>query len=196
MISTLPRSLIEEAKKVLSGTHYKTYYRGTNNKKEEHLIASGNLRNSTNHVTGEKENGLSVSDTPSVGKYFSYMYELTGKEIGTGSDGEPLLDTNTIKFIRWVNESSTLTESTNIVQLPQTNDVKTMNKFIKDKSDVYVQNHVKLYHGTHPNHPIMEQGLLHQHLQQEDYRCNQEVVMYIWLQPLKWRNNLVILVMG
>ncbi len=36
------------------------------------------------------------------------MYELTGKEIGTGSDGEPLLDTNTIKFTRWVNESSTL----------------------------------------------------------------------------------------
>ena len=54
----------------------------------------------------------------------------------------------------------TLTESTNIVQLPQTNDVKTINKFIKDKSDIYVQNHIKLYHGTHPNHPIKEQGLL------------------------------------
>lgn len=35
-----------------------------------------------------------------------------------------------------------------------------MNKFIKGNSDIYVQKMIKLYHGTHPSHDIMNQGLL------------------------------------
>ena len=81
------------------------YYRGTNNKSEEDLIKSGDMRPSLNHIDKSREKGLSVSDTDNVGKYFKYLYKLRGTEVGEGSDGEPLLDVDSLEFVNWVTES-------------------------------------------------------------------------------------------
>lgn len=78
------------------------YYRGTNNSNEDQLVKSRQLRPSLNHITNKRERGISVSDVPDVGKYFDFMYMLTGTEVGEGADGEPLLDPNTVEFIKWV----------------------------------------------------------------------------------------------
>lgn len=89
----------------------KVYYRGTNNKNEPDLITSGKLRPSIDHLTGKSESGVSVSDVPDVGKYFQYLYKVTGTELSSvGSDGEPLLDPETMKFVKWV-KAPTLAES-------------------------------------------------------------------------------------
>lgn len=80
----------------------KIYYRGTDNHDEDVLVGNKTLLPSLNHITNDREIGISVSDVPSVSKYFKYMYKLTGKEVGEGSDGEPLLDPATIEFIKWV----------------------------------------------------------------------------------------------
>lgn len=105
MIHNLPHSLIEAAKKILTEGHDKIYYRGTNNKDEEELIQTGKIHKSKNHITGKYEKGLSVSDTKNVGEYFKFLYTLSGKEIGVGSDGEPVLDVGSLKFKNWINES-------------------------------------------------------------------------------------------
>lgn len=78
------------------------YYRGTNNPNEEQLVNNKTLRASTNNITKNLEIGISVSDVDSVGSYFKYLYMLTGTEIGIGSDGEPLLDPTSVKFVKWV----------------------------------------------------------------------------------------------
>jgi len=78
------------------------YYRGTDNKDEEYLVKDRTIQKSRNHLTGQIEAGLSVSDVPSVGRYFKHMYTLTGSEIGQGADGEPLLDIKTVRFIKWI----------------------------------------------------------------------------------------------
>ena len=99
MINTLPKSLIEAAKNIIGN---KIYYRGTDNPKEQYLINTETIRPSINHVTGKPEIGLSVSDVPSISKYFRYMYSLHGDEVGIGSDGEPLLSLGSIEFIEWI----------------------------------------------------------------------------------------------
>jgi hypothetical protein len=78
------------------------YYRGTNNRDEESWIRQGTIQRSTNHLTGQQEAGLSVSDVSTVGRYFKHLYALSGREVGTGADGEPLLDIRTVKFIKWI----------------------------------------------------------------------------------------------
>jgi len=80
----------------------KTYYRGTNNIHEPALLMQGILTKSKNHLTGDEENGLSVSDVSDVGDFFDHMYLVTGEEIGLGADGEPLLDLDTAKFLQWI----------------------------------------------------------------------------------------------
>lgn len=80
----------------------KVYFRGTNNSKEDELVKSKQLRPSLNHITNKREIGVSVSDVPDVGNYFQYLYKVTGTEVGTGADGEPLLDPKTIEFVKWV----------------------------------------------------------------------------------------------
>jgi hypothetical protein len=80
----------------------KVYYRGTNNPSEDTLVKSKKLLPSLNHLTGQREKGISVSDVPDVGEYFKYLYKIKGIEIGEGADGEPLLDPNTIYFVKWV----------------------------------------------------------------------------------------------
>ena len=48
-------------------------------------------------MTGEKEDGVSVWESP---KYpFKYQYRVTGEVSGVGSDGEPLLDPKSIKLV-------------------------------------------------------------------------------------------------
>jgi hypothetical protein len=73
------------------------FYRGTDNPKEIEYLKNGTMRVSTNHMTGEKEDGVSVWESP---KYpFKYQYRVTGKVSGVGSDGEPLLDPASIKLV-------------------------------------------------------------------------------------------------
>lgn len=73
------------------------FYRGTDNPKEIEYLKAGTMRVSTNHMTGEKEDGVSVWENP---KYsFKYQYQVTGKISGVGSDGEPLLDPKSIKLV-------------------------------------------------------------------------------------------------
>jgi len=79
-----------------------SYYRGTNNIHEPELIKNKQLRASKNHISGKHESGLSVSDTLHISNFFKYVYKVSGREIGIGSDGEPILDIESIKFIKWV----------------------------------------------------------------------------------------------
>ena len=74
------------------------FWRGTNNKNEPELITAGKLHKSVNHMTNEKEDGLSVF--PKVMYYnFDYMYKVAGDIVGYGSDGEPLLDIKSLKVV-------------------------------------------------------------------------------------------------
>lgn len=70
------------------------FWRGTDNPVEPQLLASGKLRASVNHVTGEVEVGLSVSSHLGtvVGYGYEHVYIVKGRVVGYGSDGEPLLD--------------------------------------------------------------------------------------------------------
>ena len=116
MINNIPQSLLDAIKKVLSESNStqeanKIYYRGTDNPDEQDLVTSGKLNPSINHETGKPEVGVSVSDVSSVGKYFKFLYKVSGKELQhLGSDGEPLLDPKSMKFIGWV-KSPRLNES-------------------------------------------------------------------------------------
>lgn len=73
------------------------FYRVTENAKDANYIKTGKIRASINHMTGQKEDGVSCWERP---KYFgTYMERITGDLVGIGSDGEPLLDPKTIKLI-------------------------------------------------------------------------------------------------
>ena len=84
------------------------YYRVIGSEKEIEYIKNGTIRKSVNHMTGETEDGLSVWETPKyqTGK----IVEVTGTAISTGSDGEPILDVSTVKFVRTVTDLATLRE--------------------------------------------------------------------------------------
>lgn len=84
------------------------YYRVIGSEKEIEYIKNGTIRKSVNHMTGETEDGLSVWETPKyqTGK----IVEVTGTAISTGSDGEPILDVSTVKFVRTVTDLVTLRE--------------------------------------------------------------------------------------
>lgn len=62
----------------------------------EHLINKTH-RGSLNWITRENENGLSVAKIPYPVDGGKYAYIVSGEKIGEGSDGEPLLDINTVK---------------------------------------------------------------------------------------------------
>lgn len=80
----------------------KFYFRGTNNFNELKLIKYKLLAPSKNHITKKYEKGLSVSDTFYIANFYKYVYKISGVEIAIGSDGEPVLDLNTIKFVKWI----------------------------------------------------------------------------------------------
>ena len=88
---------------VLSGARKEGhFYRVIGSDKEIDYIKNGTIRKSKNHMTGEVEDGLSVWEIP---KYAGgKIVELTGDAISIGSDGEPLLDISTVKFVRVVDD--------------------------------------------------------------------------------------------
>ncbi len=65
------------------------YFRATNNALE-HLMLDQVC--STNHLTGQREAGLSVAEHPAyTAMGYRYAYIVAGDVVGRGSDGEPLL---------------------------------------------------------------------------------------------------------
>lgn len=76
---------------------YDHFFRFTNNADELDLARKGLLRPSMNHADKLMESGLSVARGPhySVNGY-KYGYRLRGREVGIGSDGEPLLDPRSV----------------------------------------------------------------------------------------------------
>lgn len=92
------RSIVEAETLRLAGMRKEgEFYRGTDNKQEIEYLKAGTMRASTNHSTGEVEDGVSVWESP---KYsFKYTYRVTGEVSGIGSDGEPLLDPKSIKLV-------------------------------------------------------------------------------------------------
>ena len=76
------------------------FWRMTNNKNEPKLATSGQLKPSRNHTEGFDEKGVSVADSPHyIMAGYSHGYPVSGQVIGSGSDGEPLLDPSTIKVL-------------------------------------------------------------------------------------------------
>lgn len=71
------------------------YIRVVHRKDDYEHLKKGTHRGSMNHATNEEEGGLSAAKSPEFAA--KYAYYLTGKEIGKGSDGEPLLDVSTAK---------------------------------------------------------------------------------------------------
>lgn len=82
------------------------FYRVIGSDKEIDYIKKGTVKKSVNHMTGEQEAGLSVWETVKYGG--GKVVELTGDVVGLGSDGEPLLDVSTVKFVRVVDDAQKL----------------------------------------------------------------------------------------
>ena len=72
-----------------------TFIRCTISKDDYKHLQAGSHRGSINHATGEAEECLSVAVSPEIPT--AYAYYVTGKRVGTGSDGEPLLDAATAR---------------------------------------------------------------------------------------------------
>jgi len=70
------------------------YYRGSLNPKDRDLLLNGQHRGSMNHATQEHEGGMSVAFRPEASGY-PHWYLVKGDRIGTGSDGEPLINPRT-----------------------------------------------------------------------------------------------------
>lgn len=70
-----------------------TAYRATNRKEEFNDIKSGKKIISKDHSSGRLEKGLSVAtDLHYAIRGYKWVYKISGKVIGFGADGEPLLD--------------------------------------------------------------------------------------------------------
>ena len=69
------------------------FFRATDNKNEIDVVTENPNLKSKNQGQGFYEKGLSVSEHFGYQKYFNYkyIYVVTGKIVGYGSDGEPLL---------------------------------------------------------------------------------------------------------
>lgn len=67
-------------------------WRATNNPQEIKLARSGIELISVNHITGEKEKGLSVATGLHYAHFHKYAYQVQGRIVDFGSDGEPVLD--------------------------------------------------------------------------------------------------------
>lgn len=75
------------------------FYRFTSDKDEFRKIQAGEYTQSVNHTDKRLERGISVSKDMSycaLGAY-DYFYKVSGKVIGRGSDGEPLLKAETME---------------------------------------------------------------------------------------------------
>jgi hypothetical protein len=72
-----------------------TYIRCTIRQDDYVHLEKGTHRGSINHATGEAEGGLSVAVRPELPT--PYAYYVKGERVGTGSDGEPLIDVATAR---------------------------------------------------------------------------------------------------
>jgi predicted RNA methylase len=78
----------------------KGFWRFTFNKNEPKLIENKTIRNSINHADNFSEKGIAVTNHPGYGVLgYKYGYKVDGEIVGYGSDGEPLLNSSTIKVI-------------------------------------------------------------------------------------------------
>lgn len=77
-----------------------TFYRGTNNPHEPNLVASGTIQQSYNQLTWQTEVGLSARKTrEEIDEKYLITYKVVGVPLSTkGSDGEYLLDINTVRI--------------------------------------------------------------------------------------------------
>jgi len=93
------RSMVETEAAMMGGAIKEgVYYRGTDNPKELEIAKKKQLRPSVNHRTDQKEDGVSVWEKMNYASH-QYTYKIKGKIIGTGSDGEPLLDPSSIEVV-------------------------------------------------------------------------------------------------
>jgi len=75
------------------------YFRCTDNKDEINLAKTKKIKPSLNFRDNYREKGLSVSQHPHYHGQYKYIYVVKGDEIAVGSDGEPVLDIDTIQVI-------------------------------------------------------------------------------------------------
>jgi hypothetical protein len=75
------------------------FWRATNNKQEIELIKYGKINPSRDQRDGKPEKGLSVSENFGycLGLGYKYGYRIKGKVISLGTDGEPILDINSLQ---------------------------------------------------------------------------------------------------
>lgn len=100
------------------GTKYPdNYFRFTNDPQEIERARKGTLNNSYNHADGFYEKGLSVADGPHYGMFYKNGYELMGKHVGWGSDGEPLIDPKTVKVLSDLKTSKSIMQQDRAKQL-------------------------------------------------------------------------------
>lgn len=94
------RPWVEGELRRLLTPQYDHYFRFTNNADELALARAGLLRPSMNHADKVREAGLSVARGPHYSAFgYKHGYRLKGTRIGTGSDGEPLLDPRQLVLI-------------------------------------------------------------------------------------------------
>ncbi len=102
--SLLPSDMRDMALRQLNdliSPKYDYFFRATNRKDEPNLVREAKIRASRNHADNTTEEGLSVADAPHYITHhgYKYGYKIAGREIGTGSDGEPVLDLSSLKVI-------------------------------------------------------------------------------------------------
>jgi len=74
------------------------WWRATNDKKEPAYVRAHTIRPSLNHADNIRERGLSVADSPHyISCGYRWAYQVSGRVIGLGSDGEPLLDISSLR---------------------------------------------------------------------------------------------------
>lgn len=109
------------------------YFRATDNKKEISLIKENPNLKSKNSRDNFTEKGLSVSEHSRYKDFFNYkyVYVVTGKMIGYGSDGEPLLQN--IKVLSPLNKISRYEAKQDIIMKKN---LKQMNLTEKDYENI------------------------------------------------------------
>jgi hypothetical protein len=75
------------------------YLRGAIGRADYNYLSKGAHRGSINHATGVAEDGLSVAHRLEPGDSYKRYYFVKGERIGTGSDGEPILNARTARPI-------------------------------------------------------------------------------------------------
>ncbi len=96
-IGALQRTLFRDIDNYLSPLAPDEFIRVQNNPNDYRYLKNKEHKGSTNHAKSEGEGGLSVAKHPEFPA--KHAYYVTGRTIGQGADGEPLLDINSAKPI-------------------------------------------------------------------------------------------------